>query len=42
MTRVSQWIENHGLDHQTLWWGLAWTACNIGLIVLIMAFASAA
>lgn len=42
MTRVGQWIEDHFVDTRALWWGLAWTACNIGLIVLILAFASAA
>jgi hypothetical protein len=42
LARASQWIEDHNLDVQTLWWGIVWIAASIGLIVVVMALAAAA
>jgi hypothetical protein len=42
LARAGRWIEDHNLDHRTLWWGLTWTAGNIGLVVLLTLLASAA
>jgi hypothetical protein len=42
VARAGRWIEDHNLDHRTLWWGLSWIAGNIALVVLLTLLASAA
>jgi hypothetical protein len=32
----------HRVDRQDLWWGLAWTAVNVGVIAMILLLASSA
>jgi hypothetical protein len=42
MARIAQWIETHDHDPGTVWWGLAWIAVNIGVVVLLVLLAYAA
>ncbi len=35
-----QWAAAHNLERRALWWGLAWIAVNIGIVVMIVLVAS--
>lgn len=42
MARAAEWAEKHDLEPWALWWGLAWTAINLAVVVAIVLIASAA
>ena len=39
VARTTQWMKAHNQDPGTVWWGLAWIAVNVGVVVLLVSLA---
>jgi len=40
MARAWRWAEVPHRQRATFWWGIAWTALNIGIVLMIVLLAS--